>query len=283
MTLELSIVAPVYNEGPIVAELANRCAKAATEAGRSFEIVLVDDCSTDATRTIAAGLSTPGLRFIHLEDNRGQFGATQAGLEGAIGSYVVVLDGDLQDPPEVIGALCERMFTADQDVVFAVKESRVDAGWMKVAAGLYGALQGLGGHRWPRGAGSYCIMDNALAHRVAGIALADVNLAAVVMALGAEVTTLPYQRAGRWDVDSHIGAAGLVKEAVVSLALTGALGRVFGSVAVALGATGAVVGWAGGPWRAAAVLSAVFAMATVALSLWVRRAIATVRKDGNAR
>ncbi len=270
-------MAPVYNEGPILAELAARCAEAAIAAGVSFEVLLIDDRSTDDTRNIADGLSTPGLRFVHLPDNRGQFRATQAGLREATGRHVVVLDGDLQDPPEVITELVARMESAAEDVVFAVKESRIDAGWMKLFAGAYGALQSLGRHPWPRGAGSFCVMTRERARQVARVRLVHANLGAVVIALGARPSTLPYRRAGRWDVDSHIGAVGLIKEALFSLALTGAAGRLFGAAALAVGLFAV---FAGAHWRPLALLSAALATVTLGLALWIRGIVSeAVRPD----
>ena len=242
MTIELSIVIPVFNEGPILENLARRCAIAAEFTGKRFEILLVDDCSTDETRAIVAELNVPGLRVLHLPQNCGQFGATRSGLREARGSSVVVLDGDLQDPPEEIPRLVAAMGAARSDVVFAVKASRQDPGWMKLAVKAYNLVQRLGGRSWPSGAGSYCIMTADYAARVARLHLKEANLAAALLALGARAATMPYRRETRWDGTSHIGIPGLTREAIGSMALTGSLPRLLGAAAIVLGILGALAG-----------------------------------------
>ncbi len=81
----LSVVAPVYNEARVLAELAARCAAAALQADATAEVLLVDDASTDDTPAVAATLQAP-VRVLRLAKNRRQFGATQSGLAAAQGA-----------------------------------------------------------------------------------------------------------------------------------------------------------------------------------------------------
>ena len=121
----------------------------------------------------------------------------------------------------------------------------------------------------------HAFMSNALARRVSRLSLSDVNLAAVVMALDARVETLPYRRAGRWDVDSHIGAAGLAKEALVSLALTGALPRLLVVIAAGFGLGALVTDEHAWLW---AMPTVACGAAALGIAWRVRRALASVGK-----
>lgn len=239
----LSVVAPVYNEEAVVAELVVRCRAACERTGLDWEIVIADDASTDSTPDILAGLADgEQVRHLRLDRNRGQFGTTCAGLRAARGDRVIVLDGDLQDPPESIPELVEAFDAATPplDVVFAVKTSREDPLWFRVGRAGYRALALLGGGAPPSGAGSYCVMGAELAARVSAVDARHANLAPVVMALlsgRGRIATVEYAKAARRAGDtSRVGLLGLVREALGSLRVSGALRRLgltFGAVTLA--------------------------------------------------
>lgn len=122
--MHLSIVVPTYNEAPNVAELVQRVtdALATLEGGLDAEILFVDD-STDATpdviRAVAADSAIP-VRLIHREEATGGLGgAVLEGLAAAHADACLVMDGDLQHPPEEIPALWRRFSRGDVDVVIA--------------------------------------------------------------------------------------------------------------------------------------------------------------------
>ena len=120
--MQLSIVVPTYNEAPNVAELVRRVTAAVDGAAIDAEIVFVDD-STDATpdviREVAASASLP-VRLIHRERATGGLGgAVMEGLAAAESDACLVMDGDLQHPPEDIPVLWHRFSRGDADVVIA--------------------------------------------------------------------------------------------------------------------------------------------------------------------
>jgi len=119
-TVQLSVIVPTYNEAPNVEELVRRVTKAVE--GIEAEIVFVDD-STDDTpdvvRTVAASASIP-VRLIHREERTGGLGgAVLEGFAAAEADACIVIDGDLQHPPETIPALYERFQRGDVDIVIA--------------------------------------------------------------------------------------------------------------------------------------------------------------------
>src|ERR1700742_3603906 len=128
----VSVVAPVYNEdGTILEFYARVCA--ALDA-LPFELVLVDDGSSDGTpmklETLAA--NDPRVRVVYLSRNFGHQTALTAGLDHARGDAVVMLDADLQDPPEVITRMLDH-WRAGCDVVYAVREQREGESAFKLA------------------------------------------------------------------------------------------------------------------------------------------------------
>src|SRR4051794_9388658 len=104
----LSVVAPMLDEEGLAAEFCDRVATALD--GLPFELIVVDDGSEDRTGEIldSAAAGDQRVKVLHLSRRFGHQMAITAGLDHAAGDAVVVIDGDLQDPPEVIPALLER-------------------------------------------------------------------------------------------------------------------------------------------------------------------------------
>lgn len=133
---EVSIVIPVYNEELNLPELIERCVKACDQLPQSYEILLVDDGSRDrSVELIQEGVRKyPGkIIGIVLSTNFGQHAAVTAGLSRARGKYMVTLDADLQNPPEEIHKLVEKL-AEGYDVVGSIRENRQDTFFRKIAS-----------------------------------------------------------------------------------------------------------------------------------------------------
>jgi polyisoprenyl-phosphate glycosyltransferase len=119
----LSVVAPVFNEEELVERFVRRACAAV--ADYTFELVLVNDGSTDATPELLDRMAAedPRVRVVHLSRNFGHQAALTAGLEHAVGDVVAMIDADLQDPPELIPTMVAR-WEAGSDVVYAVRRAR---------------------------------------------------------------------------------------------------------------------------------------------------------------
>jgi dolichol-phosphate mannosyltransferase len=122
----ISVVIPVYNNAPCLEELVRRTAASLT--GQDFEIIFINDGSTDNTleglRRLAQ--ADPRVKAISLSRNFGQHPATGAGLEHASGDRIVVMDGDLQDRPEDIPHLLDRL-TAGVEIVYTIKSDNSES------------------------------------------------------------------------------------------------------------------------------------------------------------
>ena len=133
----LSIVVPCYNEAACLDVLYTRVAAVArAAAGDDYEIVLVNDGSKDETwsamQRLAAG--DPHLVAINLSRNHGHQLALTAGLDLARGDRILILDADLQDPPELLPAMLATMATEGADVVYAVRRARAGESFAKKAS-----------------------------------------------------------------------------------------------------------------------------------------------------
>lgn len=122
----ISVVIPLLNESILVTRLVGEVTKNLRAIGEAFEIVCVDDGSTDDTvdKLLQFKQNNDELKVISLSRNFGLQPALTAGLEYAKGDYVVIMDGDFQDPPEVIPQLFSKIKKTKGDVVSAVRSRR---------------------------------------------------------------------------------------------------------------------------------------------------------------
>jgi dolichol-phosphate mannosyltransferase len=136
----LSVVVPVFNEEDVLPLFAERIRPVLDQLGVAYEMLAVDDGSTDATPVVLELMrrNWSQLRVIRLRRNSGHQNALTAGLHRARGQYVVSIDVDLQDPPEVIAEMLRLAETAGLDVVHGVRTDRsTDSPFKRWTAGLY--------------------------------------------------------------------------------------------------------------------------------------------------
>src|SRR5688500_15815288 len=128
MQPEISVVVPMRNESPNVRPLYDELIATLDGYGRPFEIVAIDDGSTDDTFALLAGLQAqdPRLRVIRFRRNFGQTAAFAAGFAHARGAFIVTCDGDLQNDPKDIPAMLD-LARAGPDIVAGWRKDRKDA------------------------------------------------------------------------------------------------------------------------------------------------------------
>lgn len=124
----LSVVIPIYNEEVTIERLHERLSRVLEPLGKSYEVIYIDDGSTDGTQAILQRLHSkdPNVKVIVFNRNYGQHAAVVAGFERAGGEIIVTLDGDLQNPPEEIPKLLEKI-QEGYDVVGGWREGRQDS------------------------------------------------------------------------------------------------------------------------------------------------------------
>ncbi|MDX6642055.1 MAG: polyisoprenyl-phosphate glycosyltransferase, partial [Solirubrobacteraceae bacterium] len=156
----LSVVAPMLDEEELAEEFYTRVCSALGEL--PFELIVVDDGSTDGTPAILERLASndPRVRVVTLSRSFGHQTALTAGLDHARGEAVVMMDADLQDPPEVIPSLLER-WRDGSDVVYAVRDSRVGESAFKLTTArlFYRLMSRLSSIELQENAGDFRLID----------------------------------------------------------------------------------------------------------------------------
>ncbi len=159
---EYSIVVPVYNEEAALPELVRRLGLLLDRLDGPAETVLVDDGSSDRTYELMAAArdADPRLKILRLSRNFGHQVAVTAGLDVAAGDAVIVMDADLQDPPEVVLELASR-WREGYDVVYAVREERHGDTRFKrmTAAAFYRIFSGMSEVEVPLDVGDFRLVD----------------------------------------------------------------------------------------------------------------------------
>jgi dolichol-phosphate mannosyltransferase len=157
----VSIVVPVYNEAGNLRGLCDRLAKTLAETGAAYEIVFVDDNSIDDTSERLAGLCAADARIksLTLSRNFGHQGAVTCGIDYCRGTAVILMDGDLQDPPELVKTFIEK-WRQGWDVVYTTKTNRDDSLVRKLCFGLFHRLlRRFSNINIPVNGGHFCLMD----------------------------------------------------------------------------------------------------------------------------
>ncbi|MCB0319543.1 MAG: glycosyltransferase family 2 protein [Bdellovibrionales bacterium] len=166
--IDLSIVAPVYNEAATLNEFFSRLVSQLQSLNFKYEIILVNDGSTDASSEIIERLSFSHPELIGLEFTR-NFGhqfAISAGLAHANGKRVIIMDSDLQDPPEVIPKLLERS-DAGFEVVYGVRRTRKENFFKKFCYyAFYRILKLFSSIDIPPDSGDFCVITHEVVHHL---------------------------------------------------------------------------------------------------------------------
>lgn len=194
----LSVVVPMFDEADVLPLLVERLRPVLDGLQESYELVAVDDGSKDATPVLlqAARRTWPQLRVLRLRANAGHQAAISAGLAAARGDWVVTLDADLQDPPEVIPEMVEAARRHGVDVVYGVRTDRsTDSAFKRRTAHLfYATMRLMGATGAPDNAGDYRLMSRATVEAVNALPEDHRVLRLVVPALGFPSATVGYRR-----------------------------------------------------------------------------------------
>jgi len=159
----ISIVVPAYNEADGIAEFHRRLTNVRAKLRERSEVVYVNDGSRDDTFAILRSLRErdPTISIVNLSRNFGKEIALTAGLDHSRGDAVIVIDADLQDPPELIPTLIERWHEDEADVVFARRYSRAGESWFKKATAycFYRLINALSARTVPVDTGDFRLLS----------------------------------------------------------------------------------------------------------------------------
>jgi glycosyltransferase involved in cell wall biosynthesis len=161
----ISVVIPIFNEEETVAELHRRLTTVFAKRGFRYELILIDDGSRDSTlaQLLSLNKHDSHVKILSLSRNFGHQIAISAGIDHATGDAVVLMDGDLQDPPEILPRFIEK-WVEGYEVVYAIRKKRKENILKRTAyATFYRLLKKISYLNIPLDSGDFCIMDRKVA------------------------------------------------------------------------------------------------------------------------
>ena len=208
MKTELSIIAPLLNEQDNVYELYNRLKKVCRKINCSFEIIMVDDGSTDNTLQVIEKISKEEseLKYISFSRNFGHQAALFAGIQKSTGENIILIDGDLQDPPEEIENLWHKIYQGN-DVVYAKRKIRKGESILKksTAAIFYRLLNSITSISIPVDTGDFRIINRNVANELLKMKDYSKFLRGEIAWLGFKESYIEYERESRKKGNSNFG------------------------------------------------------------------------------
>jgi polyisoprenyl-phosphate glycosyltransferase len=242
--IRLSVVAPCYNEAEGLGEFHRRVsASCRTAVGEDYEIVLVNDGSRDDTWAAIWNLATqdPHIYGINLARNFGHQAALSAGLLACAGDRILVIDADLQDPPELLGEMM-RLMDGGPDVVYGQRISRADESWFKRTSArlFYRLLDQLVDHKIPLDTGDFRLMSRRVLDVLNAMPEHHRFVRGMVSWIGFPQVALRYERQERFAGTSHYPLAKMIRFAadaitgfsIKPLRMASLLGMAFGLLAL---------------------------------------------------
>jgi polyisoprenyl-phosphate glycosyltransferase len=215
---ELSAVVPVYGCRDCLEVLHARLTASLEEITPDFEIVFVDDRSPDKAWDLLSGLAErdPHTVAIRLSRNFGQHAAITAGLEAARGDWVVVLDCDLQDPPEEIRRLYAKALEG-YDVVYAQRRRMGTSGFRRLGSRFYFKLMNIFAGASFEEAGSFSIVSRRVVEEFLRFKDRHRHYLLMLQWLGFDTASIEYEQPARHTGKSSYGIRGLVAHALDGL------------------------------------------------------------------
>lgn len=212
---EISVVIPSYNCKGCLEELCARLERVLAGLVSTFEIVIVDDRSPDNSWPLVESLSElhSSVRGIRLSRNFGQHIAITAGIKGARGNYVVLMDCDLQDPPERIPDLYAKV-KQGYDLVLARRVERTHSGFRVIAAKAYfGLMSKLTGESVDGSYGTFSILSRRVADGYLQFSERDRHFLFILRWMGFNCGTIEYSHAERHAGESSYNLRRLIRHA----------------------------------------------------------------------
>ncbi len=198
--VEVSVVLPVLNEAANVPEVCRRLRRVLEPICDGFELIFVDDGSTDGTQeaVLRERALDPRVKLLWLSRNFGHQQAVSAGMDFASGDAVITMDGDLQHPPELLPELIAR-WRQGYAVVTTQRVSTADAGWFKRTSSrwFYAVLNRLSKLELKEGSADFRLLDRAAVRALQQMPERSRFLRGMVQWIGFEQTSVVYHAAAR--------------------------------------------------------------------------------------
>lgn len=218
-SVEISVVIPVFNEESVIFEMHTRLCKVLETICKDFEIIFINDGSKDKTRDKIKHLSSmyPHVKYLGFSRNFGHQVAVSAGLEYATGNAVIIIDGDLQDPPELITQMYQK-YREGYKVVNARRTIRKgESHAKKITAKLfYRTISFITDIDIPLDTGDYKIIDRVVVNKLLQMPETSKFLRGQIAWLGFKSTEVEFERKER-----GVGKSGYTYQKMLRFALDG--------------------------------------------------------------
>ena len=202
----LSVVLSFRNEAEVIPELIDRLDAAITSAGLDYELVFVNDASTDASLALLEKhrASNPRVKIVNMSRRFGVAPCVIAGMRHARGDAVVYMDADLQDPPELIPTLWAK-WREGADVAYTVRTDRQGESRVKLALtrAAYRAIQRASSIALPVEAGDFKLLSRRVVDELLRLGEQDLYMRGLVTWVGFRQVAVPYERQARGAGDTH--------------------------------------------------------------------------------
>jgi len=213
----LSLVIPIFNEEETIPELHTRLSAFLAELNVTWEVVFVDDGSKDASLSLLKQIATAETRYrvVSFARNFGHQIAITAGVDYAEGRAVVVMDADLQDPPEVVREMLTK-YEQGYDVVYGVRSRRLGETIFKkfTAAAFYRLMRGMTGIDLPVDTGDFRLMSRRVVLTLRSLRERHRFVRGMVAWVGFKQTSVYYERQGRFAGETKYPLRKMLKFAV---------------------------------------------------------------------
>ncbi len=214
---EISVIVPIFNEESNIETLYHRLSTVLASSIKSYELVLVDDGSIDRSLHLIKQLASvkPSIKYISFSRNFGHQKAVLAGLNKCSGNYAVIIDADLQDPPELIPALYEKIKTGYR-VVVAKRNKREGETWLKkiTAKMFYRFFDKMIDFNIPLDTGDFRIMDRKIVDEINNMHNRNIFIRGQIAWLGYDTGFISYDRDKRYEGETKYSLSKMIKFAL---------------------------------------------------------------------
>ena len=217
----LSIIIPCFNEELVIAETYRRLTGVMKSLNHDYELIFINDGSKDHTIDILQDLATKDakVKILDFSRNFGHQCAVTAGLNHCIGDAAVIIDSDLQDPPEVIVEMLEIMQREQANVVYGVREKRKGESWFKLftAKMFYRLLNRLSDVKFPVDTGDFRLIDRSVIDAFNNLKEKNKYIRGLIAWMGFKQLPCYYEREERFAVETKYPFKKMLKFAMIGL------------------------------------------------------------------
>lgn len=217
----LSIIIPCYNEEQVIAETYKRLTDVLQKLPHDYELIFVNDGSKDRTLSILQDFSDKDqkVKILAFSRNFGHQCAVTAGLNNCSGDVAVIIDADLQDPPEVIVEMLEIMQREQANVVYGVRKKREGESWFKLftAKMFYRLLNRLSDVKFPLDTGDFRMIDRKVINQFNQLGETNKYIRGLISWMGFKQVPCYYEREARFAGETKYPLKKMLKFAMIGL------------------------------------------------------------------